>query len=358
MRIILIVGLILIFGKTFSQEQKVSVSFEQSNRTQVLEQIQALTGYQFYYVQDWLGDDLISGSYTDTSVKEILNEVFKETVINFYVLDKNKIVLTRNNRIYDELPEGFFGKSKEENAIAEDENESNPVFYKNEKKKKKTKIETVRIGKEDIRNRKKRYTLTGYVKNMRTGEPIADLPIIVKRKNTGVQTNKNGYYEIELSPGLNILETKSLGMEDVQKRIIIYNDGRFDFDLDESLEMLDVIVLESDFDKNVKDANTGTEKIDVEESKNIPLVLGERDVLKVATTLPGISTAGEGSTGFNVRGGKSDQNLILLDDAVIYNPQHFFGVFSAINSFTLGDVDIYKGSIPAEYGGRLSSVLI
>ncbi|MBT8272463.1 MAG: TonB-dependent receptor plug domain-containing protein, partial [Bacteroidia bacterium] len=90
--------------------------------------------------------------------------------------------------------------------------------------------------------------------------------------------------------------------------------------------------------------------------KNIPLVLGERDILKVATTLPGISTAGEGSNGYNVRGGKTDQNLIILDNAAIYNPSHFFGIFSAINPFTTGKVDIYKGNIPAEYGGRLSSV--
>jgi hypothetical protein len=94
----------------------------------------------------------------------------------------------------------------------------------------------------------------------------------------------------------------------------------------------------------------------VEETKNIPLVLGERDVLKVATTLPGISTAGEGAAGFNVRGGSTDQNLILLDNAVIYNPSHFFGIFQALNPFTTKDLKILKGGIPAEYGGRLSSV--
>src|SRR5690606_10751570 len=97
------------------------------------------------------------------------------------------------------------------------------------------------------------------------------------------------------------------------------------------------------------------EEINSEESKTIPLVLGERDVLKVATTLPGISSAGEGATGFNVRGGRADQNLVLFDGATLYNPQHFFGIFSAINPFSIGQLEVYKGNIPPKFGGRLSS---
>lgn len=140
------------------------------------------------------------------------------------------------------------------------------------------------------------------------------------------------------------------------RRIIIYNDGSYDLQLAESLEQLGEVQISSNADKNVDNANTGEEEIDIENIKNIPLVLGERDIMKVATTLPGISTTGEGSAGFNVRGGKADQNLILLDDAVMYNPAHFFGIFSAINPFTTGEATIYKGNIPAKYGGRLSSV--
>ena len=126
--------------------------------------------------------------------------------------------------------------------------------------------------------------------------------------------------------------------------------------LQEEAELLDEVVLRANLFENVRETKTGSEEIDIEESKNIPLVLGERDVLKIATSLPGISTAGEGSSGFNVRGGKSDQNLILFDDAVLYSPQHFFGIFSALNPFVLGNATIYKGNIPIEYGGRLSSV--
>jgi hypothetical protein len=147
-----------------------------------------------------------------------------------------------------------------------------------------------------------------------------------------------------------------MGIEGTKRNVIIYDDGQLDFNLNENLEELDEVIVQADAIRNVEDASTGSTRIGSETSKHVPLVLGERDVLKIATTLPGITTAGEGSGGFNVRGGKTDQNLILLDNAVLYNPSHFFGFFQAINPFAINDLVVYKGSIPAEFGGRLSSV--
>ena len=351
--------LLLLFQICFSQVpiEKTSMSFENKTVKEVLQQIENNTSYHFYYVEDWFNDELNSGNYENVAVDEILRDLFNKTNLNFFIQDEKQIVLTQNNIIYDELPEGFFGETKEviiSTEMGEDRN--NPVFYEEAKTETATTIETVRIGKESRNKNQNRFTLDGFVRNNNTGEPIPNLAIVVKGKNTGVATDSRGYYEIELSPGLNLIEASSLGFENIKKRVIIYNDGRLNFDMNEQYEGLEEVIVRSDVDKNVEEANTGVTKINVQVVKNIPLVLGERDILKVATTLPGISTAGEGSSGYNVRGGKTDQNLILLDDAVIYNPAHFFGIFSAVNPFTTGDVNIYKGNIPAEYGGRLSSV--
>ncbi|MDH3323070.1 MAG: TonB-dependent receptor, partial [Flavobacteriaceae bacterium] len=229
-------------------------------------------------------------------------------------------------------------------------------FYSENTSIKNTGIETIRIGKENQHSRRARYTLSGHVKNNKTNEPIPNLVITVLNKNINTVTDFNGYYTLNIPVGENSLELKALGIENLKKKIVIYNDGVYNFNLAENLELLDEVLIDADKDKNVKEAITGITQIQVKDIKTIPLVLGERDVLKVATTLPGISTAGEGSSGFNVRGGKADQNLMLLDNAVIYNPTHFFGIFSALNPYTTGSLDIYKGSIPAEHGGRLSSV--
>ena len=182
------------------------------------------------------------------------------------------------------------------------------------------------------------------------------MTIITKDKKINTLTNNNGYYSIRLPYGVNFIETKGLGLTSSKKRVIMYSNGTLNFSLRDDIELLDEIIIEANKDKNVKSAVTGVLQIKTKEIKTIPLVLGERDILKVATTLPGIKTAGEGASGYNVRGGKEDQNLILLDNGVIYNPSHFFGIFSALNPFTSGDVNIYKGNIPSEFGGRLSSV--
>ena len=362
MRYILTITLLFLYTWVNAQDQvvKMSISFENSSLKDVLISIEKKSDYHFYFVEEWLSSDRISGNYENESINTILEDVFKETEINFYILQENKIIITRNNIIYDKLPEGFLKRTEEfivEDVLEDLEDESNnPVFYTEIKSAKNAKIETIRIGREDKNNKQKRFTLNGFVRNTITGDPISNLAIVVKGKNIGTVTNDNGYYEISLPVGLNNLEASSLGFENLLKNVVIYNDGRLNFDLNESYESLEEVIVKADADKNVKDANTGVTKINVKVIKNIPLILGERDILKVATTLPGISTTGEGSSGFNVRGGKTDQNLILLDDAVIYNPTHFFGIFSAINPFTTGDVNIYKGNIPAEYGGRLSSV--
>lgn len=349
--------LLLIFCVNFIYSQqgteKITVNFNNTSKVEALKQIESKSNYKFYFVENWLDTIPVSGNYSNTSIRNILNEIFNNTVINYYISEDHKIILTQNNLIYDTLPNDFFNLKKEE--IVAKENTS-PIFYSEKTSTKKSGIETIRIGKESKSSRLKTFTLTGYVKNNVTGEPIPNLVISVPNKNINAVSDIDGYYSIKLPLGVNNLEIKSLGIENLKKKIIIYSNGTYNFKLAEDLELLDEVVIDADKDKNVKEAITGITQIQIKDIKTIPLVLGERDVLKVATTLPGISTAGEGASGFNVRGGKADQNLMLLDNAVIYNPTHFFGIFSALNPYTTGSLDIYKGSIPAQYGGRLSSV--
>jgi len=352
--------LFFIFQVGFSQEKIIStISFDETPLKEAFIEIENQTDYNFFYIDNWLEGKTVTGNFNDVTVSKILENLLDDTVLNFYITQDNRIILTQNTIVYDTLPEGFFPKKEDSFSIVVEKEETeryDPIFYNEEKSKKATPLETVRIGKENANDTRRRYTLSGYVTNLLTGKPIEDLAIVVQGGNTGTTTNEDGFYSIQLRAGVNMLETKLIGIEDVRKRVIIYNDGRLDMSLNEDYELLGEVFLENEADSNVKKTIIGAETIDVKVIKNIPLVLGERDILKVATTLPGISNAGEGATGYNVRGGKADQNLILLDEGVIYNPSHFFGIFSSINPFTSGEVNIYKGSIPAEYGGRLSSV--
>ena len=356
-----IITLLLFFSFHLAVSQnnkviKISISFENEDLKSVLNKIEQKTDYHFYYSKNWLGTELFNENFSNVSVKTVLDVILKNTNLNFFIYKNSKIILTQNNSIHNELPEFFFGLAENEKSEAIVETKKSTVFYNNEKLSRFKKSEIVRIGKENRNNTQNKNKLTGIVKNSKTGIPISNLAIVVVNKNISTTTDRDGKYEIVLPVGLNILQLSALGIENVQKPVLIYNNGNLDFELNDSFEMLDEVVLKSNKGRNVVKAIAGITQIEVSKIKTIPLVLGERDILKVATTLPGISTAGEGSSGYNVRGGKSDQNLILLDNAIIYNPSHFFGIFSALNPFSTGQVNIYKGNIPAEFGGRLSSV--
>ena len=360
MKIFLTLVLFFSIHLSFAQtgNKRINLFFENATLEEVLTEIKEEYGLTFYYVDEWVSTQRFSGNFENTPLPQVLDRLFEETLLNYYFLREDRIVITRNNIIYDQLPEGFFPETEE--AIAEEVEEEapinyNPVFVPTNQKAF-TEIRTVHIGKERETSTRERFRLSGTVRDDATGDPISNLAVLVRDTDLGTVTDENGFYSLSLPAGIHYLQTRSMGNEDIQIKVVLYNSGELNFSLKEDYQMLGEIYLESNPDANVADAVAGSDNIDVKEIKNIPLVLGERDIMKVAATLPGISSAGEGAAGYNVRGGKADQNLILLDDAVLYNPAHFFGIFSAINPFTTASVDIYKGHIPAEYGGRLSSV--
>jgi len=337
-----------------------SGDFSNTPLKEVILDIESKTDYRFFFIDDWVMKDSITVSYANEELSEVLNIVLAETTLNYYVKDDEKrVVLLENTIVYDELPRGFFGREVDTTLGTTNTRITNappPTFYNDNTRITKRNYSVARVGKSDPNNLRKTYRLKGKAVNARTGEPIQDLAIRIKGSGIVTVTNDFGDYELDLPSGYNVISVRAMGIASSDREVVMYNDGSLNLVLEEGLQQLDEVVVEADAAKNVEDAITGSEQIDSEESKNIPLVLGERDILQVAKALPGISSAGEGATGLNVRGGKTDQNLVLLDDAVIYNPQHFFGIFQALNPFTTKGVDIYKGAIPVEFGGRLSSV--
>ncbi len=359
-RIVSSLLLLLTVIPSWGQEKTVELQLNDIPLEDALLAIEESVGYQFFFESDWLADKVVSVDITGATLSEALDQLFSNTEFNYYVLEEeNRVIVLRNTVVYDALPEGFFGRNDSvltQQPTSVIGTRPPPVFLSENVAATPRKYPLVRIGKTDPNSSRSSYRLSGKAINSRTGEPIPDLAIRIQRTNTLVITDENGEFTMQLTPGYHRLSTRALGIADSDREVIMYNDGELDFTLEEGLEQLEEVVLEGDAVDKVEDVGTGTETIDLEESKNIPLVLGERDLLQVAKALPGISSAGEGATGINVRGGKTDQNLVLLDDAVIYNPTHFFGIFQALNPFTTEGADIYKGSVPVEFGGRLSSV--
>ncbi|TRZ41959.1 TonB-dependent receptor [Robertkochia solimangrovi] len=350
----------LYFGVAQESEPRISISIQNTALVTVIEEIEEKTDFHFYFIDQWLQGIKVTGDFRDTPVTEVIEKLLTNTEINFYVMDGSKVILTKNTLITDRLPENYFSKQEvvpenDENNITSGKNKvpQSLVVYQI---KETNRARMITIGKEKPNDINATYNLRGTITGAEDGKPVSDLVLMVEGTGKGTTTDENGAYQLKLTKGPNIILTKGLGFKDTKTTVVIYSDGEYNLQLDESIESLDEVVVRSDYNKNVEDAHTGVITLDVENIKNIPLILGEEDIFKAALFMPGISTAGEGSAGYNVRGGKTDQNLILFDEGVIYNPAHFFGIFSAINPFSIGKATIYKGNIPVEYGGRLSSV--
>ncbi|WP_271765010.1 TonB-dependent receptor [Aquimarina algiphila] len=202
-----------------------------------------------------------------------------------------------------------------------------------------------------------KFTISGYVKNNNSGEKLLGVNIIIDNAY-GTTTNDYGFYSINLEKGNHQVEISYLGYKTIRKEIFIDAHKKIDFDLAEELAELDEIVISSNkARKKIQSTEMSVVSLKGETIKKLPAILGEPDVLKSLQLLPGVSSVNEASSGFNVRGGSVDQNLILLDDATIYNASHLFGFFSVFNSSAIKNAKLYKGGIPSIYGGRLSSVL-
>ncbi len=204
-----------------------------------------------------------------------------------------------------------------------------------------------------------KFTISGNVKDKKNGEDVIGSLITVNELNgVGTATNAYGFYSLTLPKGTYEIKITSLGYQSMTQKINLDSNIVLNIPLSEESKQLEEVVVNAErVDRNVRDAQMGVQQLDMKEINKIPVLMGERDVLKTMQLLPGIKSAGEGTSGFNVRGGGSDQNLILLDEAPVYNASHLFGFFSTFNSDAIKDAQVYKGVMPAQYGGRLSSVM-
>ena len=202
------------------------------------------------------------------------------------------------------------------------------------------------------------FTVSGFVKDIKTGEILIGATVYNAKLKTGCRTNTYGFYSLTLPSGEHILKFSYVGY--TPKEIKVDNSYRDKIVIEltpENVNTEEIVVTGTKSNENVKSTEMGVSKISPSEVKTIPIIFGEQDILKTIQLLPGINSTGEGSSGFFVRGGSPDQNLILLDEATVYNPSHLMGFFSVFNSDAIKDVKIIKGSAPAQYGGRLSSLL-
>ena len=246
------------------------------------------------------------------------------------------------------LPDGYFSQVQKDSIVVQYADNPLLATYRN-------KVYTV--GNPALNRGSASKTVRGVVTEAETGEPMYGVVVFDDNTKTYTRTDRRGQYRINLPSGENTLNFSADGKEELALKVIVHSDGSLNVMMTEKVTMLKEAVVSAESMAQHRNTEMGVEKVSVKTMNKIPSAFGEGDVIKAVLTLPGIKSVGEASGGFNVRGGSADQNLILFNGNTIYNPSHMFGIFSAFNPDIVENIELYKSSIPAQYGGRVSSVL-
>ncbi len=304
-----------------------------------------------YYVEGESSRNLIFTVKDDDTLLESIKDKLHE---NGYVISEynDALFVLKGKGLESALPKGYFSKgetrsvSVQKDYIDALENVSNVAVSQNK---------IYEIGDRDKQSEK--VYLSGYVRDSRTGEPVIGVVLFDNKSKSVATSDAHGFYKMLLPGGECSLDVSGYSLEDLKVNLKLFSDGNLDVVVKEKVFALNSVVVSAENTSKLRNTEIGIERVRIDRIKKVPSVFGEADVVKIILTLPGVKSVGEASSGFNVRGGATDQNLVLFNEGTVYNPSHLFGMFSAFNPDVVNDIELYKSSIPVVYGGRISSVL-
>jgi len=342
--------LIIIQALAYSQNPTIILQHNYKGQTlkRILDSLERTNIVKFYYDAVWIDSLNIPINTSRISLTKVLDSTFREGNLGFIVLNENEYVITSQYKIVENVDHDFFNIISNSQNSEDDQNIFIDLNLQED--------DLIYVG--NVVNEKVRYaTITGRLKEKETGNPVIGASIQLSGKGTGTISNENGDYSLNVKKGSNRLIFNCVGNKEVIKNLYVVSDGTLNIEMQKSMNQLQDVVVEAEKDQNIKSIQGGLEKVDISTIKQLPTLMGEVDVIRSILLLPGVHTVGEGASGFNVRGGSVDQNLILYNEAPIFNSSHLFGFFSAFNSDLIQDYKLHKSGVPAYYGGRISSVL-
>jgi hypothetical protein len=344
---ITILALLLTQQLAAQEKYPVDWDFKAQSFREFVTKAESILPVKFYYKEEWVADLKLSDYPGCVTLQSVLNNLFRGTSLHFYIDNAGHVVITNNFAV------------KRPDVINDDEKLYIPTTYFAESGDTLQKTENmfVEIGNRVDRNRPGNVTVSGYVTNSDTHEKIEGATVSLPKISKGTISNEYGYYSITLARGTYEVQFSFVGMKEKKINLNLFGTGEMNVDMKGILIPLKETFISAEKSTTLQRFEAGAEKINLSSFRLAPTSLGEPDLMKNILLISGVQSAGEGSAGFNVRGGSADQNLILLDGAPLFNTSHFFGFFSAVNPDIIRDVTLYKGGIPGRYGGRISSVL-
>jgi hypothetical protein len=340
-RLLIFFGVALLVQCTYiaTHAQNISAYRLESSDTEkplavVLEQIERKTQARFFFLNDWIQSIFVPSHYQNQTIAEALTSLFQGTELKYILMDHYTIVVVKdpaNLLLHKEAREKVIDKNKPitQRYFGDKQNPVNAGIVE----------------------------ISGIVFDAKTDEPMPFASIQVSDPKYNTTTDDRGHFTLKIKQGVYLLTFSFVDFESQVLDIAVYGNGNLDVKLEKAALVLDEVVIQGQSSQDNTSSRIGKIELTMKEMKRAPTFLGEADLVKQVQLLPGVTTAGEAATGFNVRGGSVDQNLILYDGMPVYNSSHAFGFLTAFNSEAIREVAFYKGGIPAEYGGRISSVL-
>lgn len=326
---------------------RVSWDYGGTSFTEFAAAAERLLPVKFYFRGEWTEGIVIPDIGRNPGLRELLDRSFFGRRLWYIIDERGNIIITSG---YSIKPFGAEAAASDNWLPADDSGseETNAVAVENQ---------VFEIGNRSEAGRSGIITVSGYVRDIDSGEELPGVTVFISELAQGTATDGNGFYLINLPRGSYTINYSFLGMKETSISTMVYGSGRLDIAMAETYIPIEGAVITARRNDALRRLETGLEKVNIATLRLMPTSLGETDVLKNILLIPGVKTVGEASQGFNVRGGASDQNLIILYGAPLFNPSHFFGFFTSVNSDVIRDLHLYKGGIPARYGGRLSSVI-
>ena len=326
-----------------------TISWDYTSLTfgQFVNQAESHFRIRFFYKDEWV-ENVKPGNFPGrTSVRDFLDAVCSDGTLYYFIDETGNVVITK----------GFAVKYSEKKEVSETKFIPPSDYYATEEDDRSAEGQIIDIGNPADKSKPGEVVISGYITDRDTREPVSGVTVYVRRLSTGSVSNSYGFYSLTLPRGNHLLQFSFIGMKEKRYNINLYGSGDINVEMNSALIPLKETIVTAQRDMTLQRFEVGLEKINITSFRLMPTSMGESDIIKNILLIPGVQAVGEGSAGFNVRGGSADQNLILLYGAPVYNSSHFFGFFSAVNSDIIKDVTLYKGGIPGKYGGRISSVL-
>jgi hypothetical protein len=332
-----------------------SGSFQNTPFEQFVIEVEMQSGAHFYFLEEWVSGITITAAGNNLSLSGILQKHLYDKGLYFCIDDKKNVFITSDLELISNLPD----YQSYNEYYKPDEQSGSKELTQIEKKYIEGKIigtaETIIVGKENGDNIHGKAGINGKLWDVESGESIIGATIYIEEIETGTVSDINGQFSLILEPGKYSVIISCLGMKEVRYFLQVYSNGQMNIAMEKKIIPISEVVVKSDQFQNVRGMQMGFEKLDINTIKEIPVVFGEKDLLKVVQLLPGIQSVGEGSSGINVRGSPADQNMFYINKVPVYNPSHLFGFFSAFSPDIIKDFSFYKSNVPAKYGGRLAS---